>query len=109
MNFKFLTDQRAEFNTPHIHVSTQHRERLVRNPEFFAEGPENFFREKRDLSFVIGFIIEKPIPSNSRVGDAVELFDLDHRVIPGSFAMMAEIIMTGRSIELQQLHNINFA
>lgn len=64
----------------------------------------DFLGKKGDLSLVGIAVIEKPVAADAMSGHAFDRIHFHRRIIIGLLAMMPEIIVRGRNVELDNFH-----
>ncbi len=100
MDFEFVSNQRVQIHSRGDRIAAKHRWRLAPNIKERAQFGINLRREEGDLAFVIRAVIFKPIALDSPTCPADDLLALDDPVLGGSFAVMSEIIVARRDVEV---------
>ena len=77
---------------------------VAKKQERKPQGVKDFQRKERDLPFVVFLEIKKTIAAEAPSGNAFEAVHLDHGVGARRLAVVAEIIVAWRNVEMQQLH-----
>ena len=108
LHLEINTDQFVHIDTTGDYIAAQDRRRPVVNTAVAAQLPVDFVGEKGDLSLVRIAVIEEPIAADAMAGDTLKGSHLNRRVLVGYPAVMTEVIVLRRSIEVQNLHGANY-
>ena len=108
LNFEVDTDERVQIDVGDNHVTSQDSGRFVCDAKRLTKLFENVRGEKRDLADVIVAVIKKPIAANAMASDAFDPPLLDKWKIVRRLAVMAKIVVTGRSEDLSNDHPLDY-
>lgn len=95
LDLKIFPDQFIKIDTTGEDISPDRAGRNGLDLQRAAKLVENVEREKRDLPFIVFFVIKVTVPSQSAPGDALDFRHLDHGKLIRFPAVMANKIMTG--------------
>ena len=95
LDLKILPDQFIKIGTARENVSPDCARRNGLNLQRAAKLVENVEGKEGDLSFVIIFVVKKPVAPESAPSDALDFGHLDHRKLIRFPAVMANKIVTG--------------
>jgi hypothetical protein len=74
------------------------------NAELVAKTLENFSGEECNLTLVVILVIEKAVAANTMPSYTFNLGHLDGIIIIRWVAMMTEVVMAGRNVEMENFH-----
>src|ERR1700730_15736806 len=99
LHFKIFSDQPVEIDIERENVSTHNACGDSVHLQGATKLVENFEREERDLSLVIGFQVEITITAQSATGHALDFCYLDHRKIVRLLSVMSDKVVSGRDVK----------
>ncbi len=98
LQLELLPDQLGQLRAASNNVSPVARWRPAAQSQFQTQRLVDLHGEKRDLAFVILFIVEKPVPANAPPGDALDFRRFHRRKISRRLFVMPEEIVPRRNI-----------
>ena len=103
LDTKFPTDSKSGIPPLRDDIATAGR-RIAgrsRNLEIVPHPYQILPSEKGDLTFVVGFEIQKAVSPNASAGETFDLRDADNGMVPGRAAVMAKVAVPWRKEEME--------
>jgi hypothetical protein len=104
LNFKGLANERVQVNLLRDDISTKNGGAQIFDLKFFTQGLKHFKSKKRNLTFIVFFVVKKTIPFNAATRDTGNGIYRKDGTFSRRLSMMSKKIMAWRNKKFDNFH-----
>lgn len=104
LHIEFSADEVIEIDATNEDVAAEDGGGVVVNRKLVAEALISFHGEEGDLAFIVLLVVEKAVADDAFACDEFNLVDFDHGGVSCGLAVVAEVVVRRRNVEVFDGH-----